>query len=90
MSEIPEDVMVLAEEAYQRAIYMTTEDDPKTMVEMVARAIMAERERCAKVADDHEARPNLLPLCSSEMNQGAQRGQYEAAEEIAAAIRATP
>jgi hypothetical protein len=44
-------------------------------------------EECAAVADNHVARPNLLPLCNEDMNKGAERGQYEAAEEIADAIR---
>lgn len=43
--DIPEDVMSAAEDAYQAAIYMTTHDEPQAMVAMVARAIMAERER---------------------------------------------
>lgn len=50
---IPEDVLATAEEAYQQAIYMTTTDEPQNMVHMVARAILAERERCAHVADTH-------------------------------------
>jgi len=43
--KVPDDILRLAEEAYQEAIYMTTSDEPQKMVQMVARAIMAERER---------------------------------------------
>lgn len=50
--DIPQSVLAIAEEAYQQAIYMTTSDEPQNMVLMVARAIMAERERCAKLADN--------------------------------------
>ena len=56
MTEIPEDVMKLAEDAYLKAIYMTAKDEPKAMVNMVARAILAaqeaQRERDAKIADN--------------------------------------
>lgn len=50
--DIPQSVLAVAEEAYQQAIYMTTSDEPQNMVLMVARAIMAERARCAKVCED--------------------------------------
>lgn len=52
MTDIPHDVMMLAEEAYQQAIYMTTSDEPQNMVGMVARAIMAEREHAIKIMSD--------------------------------------
>ena len=45
-------------------------------------------EDAAKVAETFQARPDLLPMCNADMNKGAERGMYEAAEEIAAAIRA--
>lgn len=44
-------------------------------------------ERAAEIAEEHQPRDNLLPLCNADMNAGAKRGMYEAAEEIAAAIR---
>lgn len=53
--DIPHDVLVLAEEAYQRAIVITTSDEPRDMVRMVARAILAERRRCTLVARRHAA-----------------------------------
>jgi len=52
-----------------------------------ARALMAERERCAKVADDYEPMEQLLPFCGEAENKAAATGQHEAAERIAAAIR---
>ena len=41
-----------------------------------------------KVAENFKARDQLLPLCNADMNAGAKRGMYEAAEEIAEAIEA--
>lgn len=56
--DIPEDVLALAEQAYAEAIYMTGADEPRRMVLMVARAIMAakaeEREACAAYHDEWE------------------------------------
>jgi hypothetical protein len=44
-------------------------------------------ETAAKIAEDYPPRDDLLPLCNADMNAGAKRGMFEAAEEIAAAIR---
>ena len=58
----PEDVLETAEEAYLQAIYMTTSDEPQNMVRMVARAILAERERVADQLRD-------LADCLSDMTE---------------------
>jgi len=55
--------------------------------EIASRAILAERERCAKIAEDFECLGRLLPFASDAENNAAHTGQYEAAERIAAAIR---
>lgn len=50
-SAIPDDVMKAAREVCQ-SIYATIPDHPE---ENIARAIMAERERCARIADEENA-----------------------------------
>lgn len=77
----------MAEEAYQQAIYMTTSDEPQNMVLMVARAIMAERERCARIADALSAvtSPNY-PL-SEKVGAALENIANGRAKHIAAAIR---
>lgn len=49
MSEIPADVMEAAKEAYER--YGGVAYNSLDLIDSIARAIMAERERCAKDAD---------------------------------------
>lgn len=49
MSEIPEDVLNIADEAYGYAIMLHQQgNDP---IPVIARAILAERERCAEIAN---------------------------------------
>jgi hypothetical protein len=52
-----------------------------------SRALMAERERCAQVAEAYEPMAQLLPFCGEAENKAAATGQHEAAERIAAVIR---
>jgi hypothetical protein len=49
--DIPQDVLATAEDRYLDAVVMTKKDEPRAIVLMIARAILAERERCAKIAD---------------------------------------
>lgn len=53
---------------------------------IVARAIMAEREACAKVASEFTA-ATILPFGTAEENECAGVGQIYASDEIAEAIR---
>lgn len=76
MDEIPEDVLEAADNALNSVRFSS---DPYEQVQACARAILAERERCAKVADDMEA----LSVDSSEWDAG-----YRCAlDAVAAAIR---
>lgn len=52
---IPDDVMRLAEDVYQQGIYMTTEDTPQAIVRMLAKAIMAERNRAIEACEVQKA-----------------------------------
>ena len=84
MTEMPEDVMKAARKAFSSALdapMLDAED-----VKIIARVIMAERERAAKVAEAHKLldHPRLSP--GSEINAWWS-GQEEAARRIAAAIR---
>lgn len=81
MSEIPEDVMALAE-ALRGRVFNAMHDDVRSR-EIIARAIMAERERCAKIADK-------LTFNAHELAQATEwgRGASSIAHEIVAAIRA--
>ena len=56
-------------------------------IERIAKALMAERERCAKIAEDWELVERILPLADDSHNEAALTGQNEAAERIAIAIR---
>jgi hypothetical protein len=77
--DIPQDVWDAAERAY-------VHDDYFEQVEMTARAILAERERCAKVAE-------ILPKCAMTNSHNATPeftfsiGAAAQASAIAAAIR---
>lgn len=91
MSEIPEDIR---EKAYKLAftLWAMPDDDNSTRrTEVLARALlaerMAERERCAEIAEDWEIVLNLLPLADAPSNEAAAVGQDYASEEIAKDIR---
>ena len=56
MPPIPEDIMHAAMEAYLSLMDDDRYDDHKYGSEHIARAIMAERERCAMVAESHGGR----------------------------------
>lgn len=86
MSEIPEDVMQNAKEAYDRS-FSFGEAQVSDVVNSIARAILAERYACAKIADGlqiDEKHPRLSP--GSELNAWWS-GQELAASKIAEAIR---
>jgi hypothetical protein len=81
MTDIPEDVMETAREA---VFDVTQRFDTPGKVDVIARAILAERERCARVADDYTADgydDDPMHGCFGE-------GYRESALSIAAAIRA--
>lgn len=50
MTDIPDDVMMNAERLYDEGGY-------KTVPEIIAEAILAERERCARIADRNDMSP---------------------------------
>lgn len=56
-------------------------------VPIIAAALLAERERCAKIAEEWPLVERLLPMADESHNEAALTGQHEAAERIAAAIR---
>lgn len=98
MTDYPEDVMKAAREAYLTVPTTPTDAwfvksvregdyDHQMPIKACARAILAERERCAKIADEWMPIEKLLPLCGADMNEAAVTGQVEAGERIAAAIR---
>lgn len=100
MTDYPEDVMKAALEAIASRQStpkvawsilspqsVRNDYDNYAMVECVSSAILAERERCAKIADEWMPIDKLLPLCGADMNEAAVTGQVEAGERIAAAIR---
>jgi len=60
---------------------------PSRAFQIIARALLAERERCAKIADEWEPISVLLPLCDAQTNEAAVVAQVETGERIAAAIR---
>jgi hypothetical protein len=78
-----------AEEAYQAAIYMTTSDEPQNMVLMAARVLMAERERCASIAEAAARTkvPRQADMLTGMMAKAMERGGTEISGVIAAAIR---
>lgn len=84
MSEIPERIRETARTVC-RDIYGGF--TPPEHVETIARALLAERERCAKIADEWEPISVLLPLCDAQTNEAAVVAQVETGERIAAAIR---
>lgn len=84
--DIPQDVLVTARKAVMAEVspdvrwqYASGRNDHFAVVKAVARAILAERERCAQLADDHAG-----PFASGSIF-GA--GATFAAKNIAAAIR---
>ena len=76
----PDDIRKAAEAVIDRGY-------DEGMVEALERALMNERERCAKIAEEWEPIRRLLPLADDSHNEAAHTGQYEAGERIAAAIR---
>lgn len=66
--DVPESVLAMAEEAYQQAIYMTTEDEPKAMVLMVARAIMAAEKRGRELGRADSDRLDFLDSLNAALN----------------------
>lgn len=87
MSDIPEDVWIAVRAALSSAGIPSTEADYgngtvfEVEAEVIARAIMAERERCAKLADAlTKASTPGMPLFGA--------GMCNAADQIAIAIRA--
>lgn len=87
MTDIPDDVMKVArglidaefEDNGDRPIW----GPPDQFIEIIARAILAERERCAKIADIEEAR-----FCDPRIRDSFHsRGARDASLRIAAAIR---
>ena len=78
MTDVPDDIMRAASEAW-RGCWTLNLDETITGAEAIARAIAAERERCAKVAEYEATRNAIRPLdaiCGGAM-----------AHKIAAAIR---
>lgn len=71
MSEIPEDIMKTAEEAYIEHFYA----EPGNIILCIAAVIAAERERCAKIADEQWS------------DNGPSFGWNQCALKIATAIR---
>lgn len=80
MSEIPDDVMAKATAVWEETRFSTS-SNPMTFINPVARAILAERERCAKIAEDDDGH-----FTWSGADKNAAMLQT-CAREIAAAIR---
>lgn len=56
MTDVPEDIKLTAEKIFDELRYETFSDNQEDLVhdlDVIARAILAERERCAKAAFDH-------------------------------------
>ena len=89
---IPDDVMKAAQEVAKSCVERPyNKGTVAKAAERIARAIMAERERCAKVAEDHRARrlEDAASCRSSNLPETARCAEIEAvgANQIAAAIR---
>jgi len=97
MTAIPDDIMKAAMEAYLSLMDDDLYDDHKYGSEHIARAIMAERERAAKVADSYKdhadnefnerVRRSHRGGKNLELAASAGAGMSHAARKIAAAIR---
>lgn len=77
MSEIPDDIRIAAKAAFMHARILSVVDD---QIDAIARALLAERERCAKIAEE-DCRTALA------IEHGYQPTWYVRARAIAAAIR---
>lgn len=67
MTEIPDDIMEMAE----RALYAVhADEDPafgsRVIASVIARAVLAERERCAKIAEMHDIRGDIAAAIRKE------------------------
>lgn len=58
MSEIPDDVMAAATAVWEETRYSTS-SNPMAFINPIVRAILAERERCAVIAEQFE--PEFVP-----------------------------
>ena len=81
MTAIPDDIMETAREVYLSLMDTDLYDDHKYGSEHIARAIMAERERCAMVA---ECAPKDRPLLGCDVWDD---GYVHGCADAAAAIR---
>ena len=82
MTEIPDDVMKAAEAAYSDAVRGGHDTRSfESRIEEIARAIMAERERCAKVVEEYEliGHPRLSPGAEINAWYSGQERAYEMA-----------
>lgn len=83
MSDIPDDIRHTAIRAIRDIGWSTTYDDE---IDIIARAILTERERCAKFADAWDS-PSALRLAAGEMTAQEMRTARAVARGIASAIR---
>lgn len=83
MSEIPKEIMKAAEQA---ALLVIRNGEVSAGTKTIARAILAERERCAKVAFERRLSDHPRLSAGSEINAWWS-GQEVAASEIVDAIR---
>lgn len=89
MTDIPDDIMKAAEEALDTALCNCvescggTDEVRKSAITDIARAILAERNRCASIAEVQEARWE----CSDFENKAYVNGRIHTAKIISATIR---
>jgi hypothetical protein len=81
--DIPRDIWRYAESVEK----VWRDMPPRKAVEHHARAILAERERCAALADAVADEKDVMALSADESNYAAYRQAERAAKEIATAIR---
>lgn len=81
---IPDDVMLKARPALAYAMTAASEGDDQAAIAIIGKAILAERERCAKVADAVAAMRERLFLAAGGIGNAHRAVQ---AEELSAAIR---
>lgn len=80
---VPEDIMRAAQKAFDDAMVLTSQADGDMVI---ARAILAERERCAVVAESRYTEENTIKSKAGKTFRSGQVAIY-AAQKIAAAIR---
>ncbi|GLR51248.1 hypothetical protein KYK30_20450 [Shinella yambaruensis] len=80
---IPADVMKVAEKAFKYGFGLRYE----VAIEAIAKAILAERERCARIAEEHRDNRPLIAHQPSSLVIGRYEGEQAACTEVARLIR---